>query len=156
MASRSHIVLWWCTRLTSRAGAIAGNGLVCGTASERCSMPRHLSQRNRVMPGAFERHRVLAWLGQPHCVRNAFECQRVPRHLRQRHSLMPVWSADQCRRPTSACSPTPLRGGKIGSILARSFGLKAISIYRCGAADAQSVGPRPVTLTANFTFQIRC
>jgi hypothetical protein len=36
--------------------------------------------------------------------------------------------------------PTPLCGHKIAPILARSFDLKVISIYRCGAADAQGVG----------------
>jgi hypothetical protein len=44
------------------------------------------------------------------------------------------------RGPTGACSPTPLRGHKIGAILAHSLGWKAIPIYRGGAADAQPVG----------------
>jgi hypothetical protein len=43
-------------------------------------------------------------------------------------------------RPTRACSPTPLCGRKIRAFLKPGFGSLAFSIYRCGAADAQSVG----------------
>jgi hypothetical protein len=44
------------------------------------------------------------------------------------------------RRRTRACSPTPLRGRKIGPILKHICGSNAESIYFGGAADAQSVG----------------
>jgi hypothetical protein len=44
-------------------------------------------------------------------------------------------------RPTRACSPTPLCGRKIRAFLKPGFGSLAFSIYRCGAADAQPVGP---------------
>jgi hypothetical protein len=41
--------------------------------------------------------------------------------------------------------PTPLCGPKIGGILKVGFGPELVSIYRCGAADAQAVG-RPHTI----------
>src|SRR4029079_17988182 len=45
-------------------------------------------------------------------------------------------------RRTCACSPTPLRGPKIGAILKHRFGPIAFPIYQCGAADAPLVGWR--------------
>jgi len=37
--------------------------------------------------------------------------------------------------------PTPLRVNKIGAILAAEGGKNAFSVYWCGAADGQLVGP---------------
>jgi len=45
--------------------------------------------------------------------------------------------------PNKRFHPTPLRGPKIGPILKPGFGSTVISIYRCGAGEAQSVG-RPI------------
>jgi hypothetical protein len=45
--------------------------------------------------------------------------------------------------PNQRVQPTPLRGPKIVPILASGFEYNALAIYRCGAADAQSVGRRP-------------
>jgi hypothetical protein len=44
-------------------------------------------------------------------------------------------------RPNKRVQPTPLCGRKIGGILKPGFGSTAFPIERCGAADAQGVGP---------------
>ncbi len=43
-------------------------------------------------------------------------------------------------RPNPRVQPTPLAASEIVAILKADFGSKVVSIYRCGAADAQSVG----------------
>src|SRR6266540_4269432 len=44
---------------------------------------------------------------------------------------------------------TPLRGPKIVAILKAGFSLIVISIYRCGAGEAQAVSPQPIKLHSN-------
>jgi len=45
-------------------------------------------------------------------------------------------------RPNKRFHPTPLRGPKIGPILKAGFAPTVISIYGCGAGEAQGVGPQ--------------
>jgi hypothetical protein len=43
-------------------------------------------------------------------------------------------------RPNRRVQSTPLRGRKIGCILKPGFGSLVFLVYRCAAADAQTVG----------------
>jgi hypothetical protein len=98
-----------------------GNG-IAGNALGRCRGPR---MRPSSRPTALKRN-ALGRHPRPRPRAPARPAgQRVP----------PTWC-----RPTSACSPTPLRVDEIGAILAHRLGTHAIPIYHGGAADAQLVG----------------
>jgi hypothetical protein len=49
-------------------------------------------------------------------------------------------------RPNPPFQPTPLRVDKIGAILRARIGYNAIAIYRCGAAEWQTVSPQLIKL----------
>jgi len=44
-------------------------------------------------------------------------------------------------RPNPRLHPTPLCGPKIAAILKSRYGPNVVSIYQCGAGEAQAVGP---------------
>ncbi len=46
-------------------------------------------------------------------------------------------------RPNTVMEPTPLGGRKIGAFSKVGNGPSVFPIYRCGAANAQAVGPLP-------------
>ncbi len=58
--------------------------------------------------------------------------------------LVPVARHTRKQRPNPPFQPTPHSGDKIGRILESGFGSTGLPIYRCGAAEWQAVGPRPV------------
>jgi hypothetical protein len=60
---------------------------------------------------------------------------------RQKVTLATSPSATGAGPPNRRVQPTPLRVDEIVRILKALFVSKVISIYRCGAADAQAVGP---------------
>jgi hypothetical protein len=52
------------------------------------------------------------------------------------------WRSDKLR-PNKRLHLTPLRGDKIGAILCVSINSNHISIYQCGAGEAQALGGGP-------------
>jgi hypothetical protein len=63
------------------------------------------------------------------------------------HGLKPALRADAVP-PNPRLQLTPLRGPEIGAFLKTDFGSTVISIYRCGATEAQPV--RRLTHASRF------
>jgi hypothetical protein len=56
--------------------------------------------------------------------------------------------------PNRRVQSTPLRGRKIVAILKSGFVPKLISLYQCGAADAQHVGPATSLPVLNYGISL--
>jgi hypothetical protein len=110
------------------------------------AIPGHASDGRRggngIAGSALARHhgeRMRPSLRPPSLKRNALGC-----HARHRPRA-PTWLAGQrvhpawCR-PTSACSPTPLRVERDRADYSCYHGVKTFPTYRGGAADAPGVG----------------
>ena len=115
---------------------------LCATRSR---MPIAL-QRQLVMPFGLRNaithaHRTATPAGHAfwcvHCYR---VCSSSCNAVESCTIMAKAWWPLEAGGPTRACSPTPLCGRKIGAFLKSSFGPEPVPIYRCGAADAQSVG----------------
>jgi hypothetical protein len=72
--------------------------------------------------------------------------RRLLRNAHRSPAMMGVPAVLTCALAHGRLQLTPLRGHKIGAILNARFSSTIISIYRCGATEAQHVGP-PFTTT---------
>src|SRR6266540_4272533 len=71
---------------------------------------------------------------------SAWVCQVISGKL----ILLCLLLALSVQPPNQGVQSTPLRGRKIAAILTAGFVSKVVSIYWCGAADAQHVGRRVI------------
>jgi hypothetical protein len=93
------------------------------------------------MPDALERHRVLTWyhcnLSRADKHPSACVCQQISGNLIATCLFIDLVVLP----PNQRLQLTPLRGGKIVAILKPDFSSTVIPTHRCGATEAQHVGP---------------